>query len=217
MKKITLLLALVFSFSLIFAQANVTPETGTKEEQKRKTTFKKGDIYVNAGFGVLPMHVIEPQANTITPPLSLSVGLRLKKHFVLSAFAGYSSYDAYLPKMNDGSEWYVKNESLVIGLRNEWHAARWDNVDVYGGFMAGVRKPNVERLLLDNHSGELSKAIPADEVEGPTAFRPGQEDKAKLAFGGFVGGAWYFGQNSCLFGEVGYGVSIATVGLGYKF
>ena len=219
MKKLALLIALVCSTAILFAQTTTTSITDKKEPRK-VATFKAGDIQLNAGIGIVPTYVMDENTTALMPPVSLTLGLRMSDHFVLSAFAGMTKAEAYLPMQRDGSEWYVKNESTMVGVRAEMHTARRDNFDIYGGAMIGYNMPTIERLLLKNDvhgSGENPTTINANDVDGPRPFRPSSENEGQAIIAGFVGASWYVTPNVSIFGEVGYGVSIGTIGLGYKF
>lgn len=207
-KVLVLLPILLIGLTSLFAQE------AQKSSEKRNhtvTKFRKGDIEFKAGIGILPTF-IDKKSKVVTPPVQATIGYRINPNFSVNAFAGYSSTIGAIDAKPDGSSYQSKNDFLVVGLRLEGHMTRIENVDIYGGLTLAYNKPFVTHTQLTFPQHPINDA----GTPSPTPFNPNVKNNNVIA-GGFVGGSWYFAKNIAVFGEVGYGVSIATVGLGYKF
>ena len=210
LKKLLVLLPILF-----FATAVVTAQTTTKEDAKKErpaVKFRKGDVEFKAGVGILPTFINE-DSKILTQPVQATLSYRINPIFSVDAYAGYSSTLGAVETYRDGSSYQSQNDFLSLGLRASAHMIRVKNIDVYGGMMLSYNKPFVTTTTLaepDAHQGSDALGI------NPTPYNP-EGPKNNLIVGGFVGGSYYFTQNFNVFGEIGYGVSLATVGLGYKF
>ncbi len=210
LKKLFILLPVLF-----FATAVLTAQTSVKEEAQKErpaTKFRKGDIELKAGVGILPTF-INQDSKVLTQPVQATLSYRLSPIFSVDAYAGYSSTMGAVETYRDGSSYQSQNDFLSLGLRASAHMIRVKNVDVYGGMMLSYNKPFVTTTTItDAYAHQASDALTIN----PTPFNP-EGPKNNLIVGGFVGGSYYFAKNINVFGEIGYGVSLATVGLGYKF
>lgn len=210
LKKLLVLLPILF-----FATTVITAQTTIKEEDKKErptVKFRKGDVEFKAGVGILPTFVNE-DSKVLTQPVQATLSYRISPIFSVDAYAGYSSTMGAVENFRDGSSYQSQNDFLSLGLRASAHMIRVKNVDVYGGMMLSYNKPFVTTTTItasDVYSASDNLGI------NPTPFNP-EGPKNNLIVGGFVGGSYYFTKNFNVFGEIGYGVSLATVGLGYKF
>jgi len=210
LKKLLVLLPILF-----FATAVLTAQTSAQTEDKKErpaTKFRKGDIEFKAGVGILPTFINE-DSKILTQPVQATLSYRINPIFSVDAYAGYSSTLGAVKTYRDGSIYQSQNDFLSLGLRASAHMIRVKNVDVYGGMMLSYNKPFVTTTTIAEPTAHhASDALGLN----PTPFNP-NGPKNNLIVGGFIGGSYYFAQNFNVFGEVGYGVSLATVGLGYKF
>ncbi|MGK0363352.1 MAG: hypothetical protein ACI85O_000397 [Saprospiraceae bacterium] len=210
LKKLLVLLPILF-----FATVAVTAQTTTKEEAKKErpaTKFRKGDVEFKAGVGILPTFINE-DSKVLTQPVQATLSYRINPIFSLGAYAGYSSTLGAVETYRDGSVYQSQNDFLSLGLRASAHMIRIKNVDIYGGMMLSYNRPFVTTTTIaEPNAHQSSDALGIN----PTPFNP-EGPKNNLIVGGFVGGSYYFAKNFNVFGEIGYGVSLATVGLGYKF
>lgn len=186
MKKIMILLAL-----MVFGLSSVTSQT----------TFKKGDVEFAAGIGLFPTFA-KDEVTTVAPPVSARVNIRLLPNFSLGAYAAYSASEARAA-MPGGAFRDIENQFCLFGLRAVAHANRIDNWDIYGGAMLGYNMPRV--------SGSIGKE--KSEIEGPSFSRPAENT---FTYSAFVGASYYPLKNAGLFAEVGYGVSIFSIGVSVK-
>lgn len=210
LKKLFILLPILF-----FATAVITAQTSVKEEAQKErptTKFRKGDIEFKAGVGILPTFINE-DSKVLTQPVQATLSYRLSPIFSVDAYAGYSSTMGAVAAYRDGSAYQSQNDFLSLGLRASAHMIRVKNVDVYGGMMLSYNKPFVTTTTISEPTAHAaSDALTIN----PSPFNP-EGPKNNLIIGGYIGGSYYFAKNFNVFGEIGYGVSLATVGLGYKF
>ena len=210
LKKLFVLLPILF-----FATAVITAQTTVKEEAKKErpaVKFRKGDVEFKAGVGLLPTFINE-DSKVLTQPVQASLSYRINPIFSIGAYAGYSSTLGAVKTYRNGSSYQSQNDFLSVGVRASAHIIRVKNLDVYGGMMLSYNKPFVTTTTLSEpnaHQGSDVLGI------NPTPFNP-EGTKNNLIVGGFIGTSYYFAKNFNVFGEIGYGVSLATVGLGYKF
>lgn len=167
-----------------------------------QTTFKKGDIELAAGIGLLPTFA-KDGATMVVPPASVRFNVRLASNFSLGAYAAFSSSEAHQSGLPGGAVRDVRNEFYLFGLRAAAHANRMDNWDIYGGAMLGYNVPKVSEDITKEKS----------DVDGPAFSRPAEN---KLTYSAFVGASYYPIKNIGLFAEVGYGISIFNMGLSVK-
>ena len=124
----------------------------------------------------------------------------------IGAYIGYqtehSRYNDYYYK---GSKYYYdyRWNHFMIAARAAYH---WDvlnieNAELYGGAILG--------LSFQTHSYSTNDPYPNNDNSwyGSSVYP---------AFSLFVGGRWYFAKKVALFGEFGYGISYATIGLSFK-
>ncbi len=209
LKKLLILLPVLF-----FATSVVTAQTSSKEDAKKErpaTKFRKGDVEFKVGVGILPTFTNQ-DSKILTQPVQASLSYRVNPIFSLDAYAGYSSTLGAVETYRDGSSYQSQNDFLLLGLRASAHMIRIKNVDVYGGMMLSYNKPFVTTTTLAEPMIHQS----SDALINPTPFNP-EGPKSNFTIGGYIGGSYYFAKNFNVFGEIGYGVSLATVGLGYKF
>lgn len=198
---------------IAFVSANLLQAQSEKSDKVRPDVkFRKGDIEFKAGIGLIPTFIGD-QAETLFQPVQATLGYRVNPNFSLNAFAGYSSYIGKVQEFPNGSSYQTQNDMLVLGLRAEAHMTRIKNVDVYGGMMLAYSSPTITRKQL---SAPSNVSISDAGNINPTPYNP-NDDGSGVIIGGFIGGAYYLTPQVSVFGEIGYGTSIAVVGLGYKF
>lgn len=168
-----------------------------------QTTFKKGDIELATGIGIFSTFA-KDNPNTIVPPVSARIGVRLASNFSLGGYAAYSSSQASQLALPNGNFKDVDNEFLILGLRAAAHTNRMDNWDIYGGAMLGYNIPKVQETVTE------VKSVGDD---APSFSRPAEN---KVTYSAFVGGSYYPVKNLGVFAEVGYGISIFNLGVSLK-
>jgi len=191
----TIFLALVFLLGVAStASAQCYPET----------KFKKGDIEVDIGVGLINTF-IDQNTEAPIPPLSLNVHYRFKKTLSLGVHLGYSKTN-YSPDINLEDDPApipeVTNNYFLAGLRFDGHFSR-DRFDFYGGAMLGY-----------NFSINQFNGLATDRRLGNIVV---DEYADIFIFSGHIGAKYLIIRNFGIFGEIGGGrASIISVGLTTK-
>jgi len=177
---------------------------------KNNLEYKPGQVEIKLGIGLLSTFV-SVNAASKTPPLSLMVNYRIKKHLNVGAYLGYSS-TIYRPrteneiarssneetKPEDGD--MLTNNFYLAGIRLQGHYNQ-GRIDFYGGAMLGY---NFSRIKTD--------------IENPVHRPEGIEIKnaSLITYSGFIGLKYITTSKLGFFGEIGYGASIVNLGLCYR-
>ena len=169
-----------------------------------QSTFKPGDLEFATGIGLLSVNAKEGATN-IVPPVSARLQVRLSPNFSVGAFAAYTSAEVNDRLLPDGSLQSISNETLQLGLRSAAHVTSVEKWDFYGGVSLGYNMPTVEETI-DSQPKKV-------EEEGPSFRRPAENN---FLYSAFIGSTFYPTKHLGVFGEVGYGVSIVTVGISAK-
>ncbi|MCB0621466.1 MAG: hypothetical protein KDC43_24035 [Saprospiraceae bacterium] len=165
----------------------------------------------DAGAGALPTFISD-QAQVNIWPVSLQAGYRFSELFELGIYAGLSSSTS-ATVVEFGSELArYENVHLVTGLRGEFHANRFERVDLYGGFMLAYYRSFVDRIAVD----EIGVALPPDPEPSTNKPYAVPEATGKVLPTGFVGAIYFPAERIGLFAELGYAVSLVQVGLHVK-
>ena len=208
-------------FTLCMLTASLSFGQSSERSSQKKHTInhvaihKVGDVTTQVGVGLIPTYY-KHGGTTNVQPVSLNIGYRVAKHVSLNLYTGYASYTSSEVEYGDGSAYIYDNQSLIMGLRGEIHAARTDNFDIYGGLMAVYTHPFVEQTQTKTADGSVPNQG-SSRIQPTSSPYPVAPPKGNFLPGGFVGASWYFNNHWSVFGEIGYGVSILSVGAGYKF
>ncbi len=166
--------------------------------------FKKGDIEIAAGVGLMNTF-IDKNTEAPIPPLSITLGYRLKKTISVGAYMGYSK-TVYTPPPYDGRDdpelAQLTNNYFQLGLRGQGHYTM-DRLDFYGGAMIGYNFSN----------NESSNLEPGERIEGIRV----EDNPSIVIFSGHIGMKYLVSEHIGIYGEVGYGVSIFNVGVTTRF
>ncbi len=190
MKKLTLL-SLLFATTLSFQHAVA---------QKSKATPYKG-FETSFGVGMLPTFIKDRSKNKV-PPLSLTLGYRINEKFSMGLFAGFTQAETRPNLLNEGPT-RCQNSFSTVGLKLAVHSITFKNWDFYGGMTLGYTRSKFEIL-----EGDVEK-IKAHKRFKPATSRP--------LVSAFLGGRYELSPKLGLYGEVGYGISLLTAGVTYKF
>ena len=187
-------------FTFTFFTTNMYAQPFTDEVE-----FKKGDIEIGLGIGLLPTFVSE-NAKTKIPPVSIMLGYRIKQFFSLGAYAGFSSSDGYdVASIFDDpapEDPVLRNDFYILGLRAEGHFNR-ERTDFYGGAMISY-----------NYSDITTELKPGDKMPENIEI---EKDNGGFKYSGYIGLKYMATKRFGIFGEVGYGVSLINLGLTSKF
>lgn len=167
--------------------------------------IKAGDIQANIGIGLVPTYAADA-TTTIVPPVSASVEAFLGKNFSLGVYGAVSKYTGSTTYLNAGLTESFENTTVMLGVRPTIHSNDMAGWRVYGGFVAGASLPSINKTVLVEKT--------ETEADLPSFSRPAENN---LLFSGFVGARKTLNANTSLFGELGFGISLANVGVSYKF
>ena len=139
---------------------------------------------------------------TFMPPLQLGVRWMIAKYLSLGAFGGYSTSTSKEKVLFDSFRGRWNNTTYFLGLENGFHYTRIDNWDVYGGLCLLYQYAQVS-----SDNSEFEKAM---EHAGM------QHSSGKMALTAYIGSRFALSGHYTVFAELGYGVSLLKVGVGYK-
>lgn len=170
--------------------------------------IKPGKFSIRAGVGVVPTYFGD-KAETNTPPVQMQLGYSFGKKFSLNAFAGYSSATTTSRIFSDGLATHLTNKSLLTGLRGELRHEVSNRVEMYGGGLFGYNRSFIKEY--NTATGEEFQR----ELNAPTPYNP-NAPKGQFLYAGFVGANYFVTKNVGVYGEIGYGISLANFGLTFR-
>lgn len=186
MKKLILLI--VFGLSCLFVRAqHYTPHFSTEKSS-----------FVYMGVGILPTFH-KDEATLVVPPSVIGYENRISERLSLGLRTGYSSSQVdYLRKDS------YFNDVYFVSARLGAHCTLYKHIDIYGGAALGVYHS-------DLRSANPENAVPyqvqrAHEYNGATHF----------TWMAYVGVKRNLCKHLYAYGELSYGISIATLGIGLK-
>ncbi len=171
--------------------------------QSSKSTPSRFSI--SAGIGLFPTYYKSDESKGI-PPLNLRLGYDITKSFGVSAFMGYSTTKSNPEYFNEKENSFIDNKTKVFGLRFDVRKEVGNKVNIYGGGMVNYFHADVKEY--DNKT----KALVVRPEGTPTPINPDSK-KGKLTYTAFVGSSLKVAKKVSLFGEIGYGISIANMGI----
>lgn len=158
---------------------------------------------VRAGLGLLPTF-LKDHTKTELPPISLEVRYRPNERFSIGLLAGNSIAQAMVSHQSD-NERLVRNDFKMAALRGAIHSNPFERFEIYGGILLGY-----------THS-DVNYKQPTDEKREEPTFSPTPKVRNGLLFSGFMGTSYRAYNNVHLFGELSYGLSLATAGVSIRF
>jgi hypothetical protein len=169
----------------------------------RAQAFQVGTNVISAGIGLGSSLASGYTYGTQSPGFSVSY-----EHGFWEAGPGVISLGAYVGIKdykygfeNGGYSYNYKWNYTIVGVRGAYHftGLNVDNLDLYAGVMLGYN--------------DLSFSYTDNAGYGGPAGSYGSD----LGLSVFAGARYYFAGNLAVYGELGYGVSILSIGLAYKF
>ncbi|HMQ47621.1 MAG TPA: hypothetical protein PKA00_05830 [Saprospiraceae bacterium] len=160
-----------------------------------------GFIDINGGIGLFPTFVKDAGKMKV-PPLTLNMSYRLKENFSVGVFVAHSvtETDMVLLKSGETAKW--GNSFSVVGARMAAHVRQIDPWDVYGGLSVGYSVSHIDMMV-----GNIQKLKDEKGLK---------ENSGNLLMTGFLGFRYAMAEKVGIFGEVGFGVSLATVGISVR-
>ena len=164
--------------------------------------FKKGQWDATLGVGAVPTFLMDG-AKIQMLPLSLGLDYRFSEKFSLGVVAGHSVSESKPKIFSDGVQASWMNRFYHLALRPAVHVTSVEDWDFYGGFSIGLQSSRLEGK---------SNATQAElnELENHLGISP---NRTNAAFSGFAGLRYVVSPKWTVGGEVGFGVSILTVGV----
>lgn len=191
MKKV-FLLSLATTFLTIQLQA---------QDKAPARIYEAGQADVQLGVGLVSTF-FNDDSKTILLPLSFSADYLISQGFSLGLQFGHSVTDGPEEVFSDGLVGQWRNSYTEVGLRIAGHYNKMRNLDLYGGLCIGASHSAVEALNPGLESVEIHKGIE------PSSWN--------LLYAAFLGSRYSLTARWSAFAEVGFGVSLVKVGVGYK-
>jgi hypothetical protein len=168
----------------------------------QRPNWKKNHQYwqVRAGIGLLPTF-LKDQATAVCPPLSIELNYRLTPRFSLGLLAGGSLSTVTL-EHHSGSSLKLRNKFQMIALRGAVHTQRWEKWKPYGGISLAYQYNKVDEMKTQK------------VTTSPIYYAP---RKSGFFYGAFVGTCYQPVPQVEIFGELGFGLSILTMGVGFSW
>lgn len=166
--------------------------------------FEKGQWDASVSAGLVPTYLMD-KATVLVPPVSLGVGYRISEKFSIGAAAGHSVSESRPITTPEGIKAQWTNSHYTVGLRPGIHITRKENWDFYGGFSVGVNFSNLDGKS-DFEEADMR------EIESHLGIR---ERTVSPSFYGFTGMRYVVSPKWTVNGEIGFGISIFTVGATY--
>jgi hypothetical protein len=181
----------ILFFLLFFSAINFT--------NAQRYTGPYTDLQI--GIGLFPTF-LKVKAKTERLPMQISADCRLTKNFSIGAAIGYSetSFRKHINAYQGDVRW--QNNFGTAGLRFAAHSRPISAWHIYGGTHLGIGMSHITIL-----EGNPEKARDALGLK---------EKNTQLLLTGFVGTRCQLGKRTALFGEIGLGVSLATLGVSLR-
>ncbi len=160
----------------------------------------------NLYVGALPTFIMD-KAEVEVPPISVGATYLFSDHFGMDFIAGKSVSQSSRHYLDDQAYATWRNSLTFAGVRPGVHFTNIDNLDIYGGMAMGVHISKIEGLP---HGG-LSKARVNDMMG-----HLGIKNKVSPAFSGFLGARYAISTKLVVSGEIGFNVSLLSLGIGYR-
>lgn len=179
------------SFIILFSLLFSISYTETKAQ-----AFQKGTTAINAGVGV---GTALGGYGKLRPAISISAdhGIWEVGGPGVVSLGGYVGTTGY--KYSDSS-YNAKWNYIIVGVRGAYHYNGFQNLpdlDLYGGAMLGY---NIVKYTSDQNEDFFGKTYGSG-----------------IGLSGFLGTRYHFTEIFGVFAELGYGVSVLSAGLTFKF
>lgn len=195
------LFSLALSLPLLAQEARPSAGSGDKRMPLQKWEFR-------AGVGLTPTFASD-KVQTLVPPHLVEVRARLHSSFSIGLMAGRSvssAKRATVGQPNTFTEY--QNDFTSLGLRLAVHSSYRQKLEAYGGMTLGYGISNVKEI---REPGEVV------EPRGGPSFTPkGAQARNGMFVTAFVGANYKLGRRVGVFGELGFGIAIASAGISYR-
>lgn len=190
-----------FAFTLIFCG---TFFQVSAQKKSKPHYFKAGEIDFDMGIGIIPTY-FKDKAQVVIPPMTIGLQYRVNPNFGVSTRLGHSIYLSN-PEVNQNPskepKKTYKNQALFSSIRLSAHCVKLADWDIYGGFSFAYYRIKIE---------------PTTGTFGPYEATYGiKPNSNKFSYHGFLGTRYVCCGRLSFFGEIGYGVSLLHLGIGYR-
>lgn len=167
-------------------------------------SWKKNHHYwqLKAGVGLLPTFA-KDQTKSEVPPLSLELRYRFNKKFSLGLLVGQSVSEATRTHHTGIVESFHHNYKM-FAFRASVNTHRWEKWQAYGGIFLAYQQSVIERKSDEKYTSK----------DTLTHYTPKSNN---FLYSGFLGMTFFPDPQLAIFGELSYGLSIATIGIGYSW
>lgn len=196
------ILALII-FSMLTVQSAFTQDY-SQNNPTRLFAANQMDVLVYAG--ALPTYVAD-KATVKVPPISAGLSYMVSPIFGVDFMIGHSISESPKHFFTDQAYATWTNALYFAAIRPAIHFTKRDNIDIYGGMSLGVHYTHIS----GNPGGQLSK-LRLSEYENHL----GIQSSWKPAFSGFLGARYALTGDLTINSEIGFNVSILSIGLGYR-
>ncbi len=207
MKKLIITLLVISQFVAVAQQKK---KESTKLE-KGPHAFAKKDLDLSIGLGLGIGYGWGRYYTRFSPPVNLMADIGVTDNISIGGcFSFTRARSTWI-----GNDWHQGNyyqyrisyvhTFYIVGFRGAYHFGDLigvEELDAYGGLMLGNAF----------HSTRFTHDDPYKNRSDNRYY----QNSGGFIFGGFVGGRYYFKKNIALYGEFGWGLSYANVGLTFK-
>lgn len=172
-----------------------------KAQKLPRLDFRKSKIEAKLGLGLAPTFLLD-NVRAIVPPLSMKIECRLNKYFSLSSSWGYSSSTSEVSITKKQQRYQWQNRFLFLAAGGNFHRVinrRWE---FYGGAQLGYGLSQVS--FVNGESRELGKNLGIKPLSGA------------ITWSSYFGMQHMITQKISLYSELGFGVSLVSMGIGYR-
>lgn len=161
---------------------------------------KQADIKM--GVGLLPTYIADG-AKTVFLPVTVGAEYFVADNISLGANMGYTACESKPEINNEELTQPLTNNTIHFDARIAFHCTRVRDFDFYGGFALGYEWVRVK--------------AESEALQEELAYHHGiHERTGNMLYTGFVGMRYAPSKKYTLFSELGYGISILKVGVGYR-
>ena len=189
MKKLTLLSLIIFAITL---------QTSFAQNAKIKYPY----FEVSTRIGLLPTFV-KDVAKAEIPAIGIDVDYRINQKFSVGLFGGYTKVMSHPNLLGDGKPMTFVNEFSLTGARFAVHSTNLKKWDFYGGMTLAYAHSKIN--------------VMEGDIEKLKKYKNFKESSGKMVFSAFLGAKFLINKDISIFGEVGYGISLLSVGISKKF
>jgi len=162
---------------------------------------EKGDMFLGLGIGFFGKKSGDSWDKLVVPPIPVSFEYIIINNLFEGRGAlgvgGFFGYSATKENYTYGYD-KIRNSKLIIGARGYFHYAFVEKLDTYGGVLLGYKNEST------NFIGNENPVYNPDYSDGtPTANL-------------FVGCRYFFNDRIAGMAELGWGLSVVTIGVAVK-